>query len=204
LIRILLAQEGALLRAALIAFLSRETDFEVVGELANAKDLVPAIQEHQPDVAVLDFDLPGAEAVVTDLFGTPAAKACRFLVLMDRRHSVALSHNFLHHDGQLGFLTKGTAPGELLEAIRRLARGDTVLDPDLALAALTARHSPLTDREREVLEIAARGVPIAEIAGQLSLTVGTVRNYLSRSISKTGARTRIEAIRIAQDAGWIV
>ena len=202
-IRILLAQEGALLRAALIAFLSRESDFEVVGELASTKELVRTVQEHRPDVALLDFDLPGAESVVTDVLGSEPVKDCRFLVLMDRRHAAALGGSVVGHDGQFGFLTKGTAPGALLDAIRRLARGHTVLDPELALAALTARHSPLTDREREVLEIAARGVPIVEIAGQLSLTVGTVRNYLSRSISKTGARTRIEAIRIAQEAGWI-
>lgn len=202
-IRILLAQEGALLRAALIAFLSREPDFEVVAGLANAKELVNSVQEHRPDVALLDFDLPGADAVVTDVLGTPQVRGCRFLVLMDRRHSAAVGNSLGQHDGQFGFLTKGSGPGVLLDSIRRLAHGDVVVDPELALAALTARHSPLTDREREVLEIAASGVPIVDIAGQLSLTVGTVRNYLSRSISKTGARTRIEAIRIAQDAGWI-
>src|SRR5207302_2342058 len=133
------AQEGALLRAALIAFLSRESDFEVVGELANTKELVRTVQEHRPDVALLDFDLPGAESVVTDVLGTEQVKDCRFLVLMDRRHAAALGGSIVGHYGQFGFLTKGTAPGALLDAIRRLARGHTVLDPELALAALTAR-----------------------------------------------------------------
>ena len=201
-IRILLVLEQALLRAALAALLSQENDFDVVGEVTpGAVD--KAIRQHRPDVTVVSFPLPDGDGAATGSVSAVVPDDARCLVLMDRKYAVALSHSLADRNSKLGFLARDAGPEELRAAIRRIAQGVSVLDPTLAFAALQARHSPLTGREREVLQIAARGAPVMEIASQLSLTVGTVRNYLSRSIAKTGARTRIEAIRIAQDSGWI-
>lgn len=202
LIRILLAQRSALLRAALAALLCRERDMEVVAELSDGADWISVVRGHRPDITVLDDDLPGADEIIGRDAPDPLP-ACPILVLTDRRRSAALGRAVARRADRLGLIERGAPPEELLTAVRRLNRGEPVLDPELALAALTAQHSPLTDREREVLEIAALGLPVSDIADKLCLASGTVRNYLSRTITKTGARTRIEAIRIAQDAGWI-
>ncbi len=196
-IRLLLAQRNRLLCALLATFLSREDDFTVVGELGEDESLAASIRRRHPDVVVTDFDLLDSHPLDTRRAGN---RCCRYLVLMDHQHSMELRRS---QDSRLGFLPSEVRPQEVVEAIRRLVDGERVLHPDLAVAALTARNSPLTPREAEVLAIAAHGAPVREIADKLSLSAGTVRNYLSRGIGKLSARTRIEAIRIAREAGWI-
>lgn len=202
-IRILLAHDGELLRAAVAALLSKEADFAVVAQVAHGGDLVPAALRHRPHVIILDHDLPGAEILGYDRLWESIPVTCRMLVLLDSRRPAELEPPLLEHSDRLGFLSKTTSPARLVAGIRRVAAGETVLDAALAVAALRARRCPFTVREREVLALAADGLPPTEIAVRTCLSVGTVRNYLSRAMAKTAARTRIEAIRIAQEAGWL-
>jgi two-component system, NarL family, response regulator DesR len=202
-IRILLAHEGELLRAAVAALLTEEADFTVVAQLANGGDLVPATLRHRPNVIVLDYDLPGADLLEYGRLWELIPPTCRMLVLLDSSRPTNLASPLLDHSDRLGFLSKATSPARLVAGIRRVAAGETVLEPALAVAALRARHCPFTVREREVLALAADGLPATDVAARTGLSVGTVRNYLSRAIAKTGARTRIGAIRIAQESGWL-
>jgi len=203
LIRILLGHRGTLLRGALAAVLSFEDDLKVVGELARTDDVLPAAVRTRPDVVVLDLALPGTvpaadicAAVCQDL------PDCAVLIVLDRRYGAALEL-VARFVPRVGVIATETSPRHFIEGVRQIARGEPVIDGELAVAALTATDNPLTDREREVLRIAVHGAPVKDIAAELFLSTGTVRNYLSRILAKTGARTRIEAIRIAQDAGWI-
>jgi two-component system, NarL family, response regulator DesR len=125
------------------------------------------------------------------------------LILLDRQSGAGVSRSLARLAPRVGFLGTETSPYDLVESVRQMARGEPVLDAEVAVAALTADENPLTDRECEVLRMALDGAPAKEIAQRLYLSAGTVRNYLSRILAKTGARSRIEAIRIAQDAGWI-
>jgi two-component system, NarL family, response regulator DesR len=203
LIRVLLAMPGALTRGAMAALLGQQDDIDVVAESAQGPDTLAAATRHQPDVVVLHTDLPAANwrAVCAEL--SDSVPGSHVLVLVDVQLSGRVWRGFPRWASQVGFMVDEPPPARLVEAIRRLSHGDRVLDPELALAALIALDNPFTMRELEVLKLAARGAPASEIAGQLSLAIGTVRNHLSRIIAKTGARTRIEAIRIAQDAGWL-
>lgn len=203
-IRILLAHGGTLLRGALAAVLAKEDDLQVVAELAHADDVLPAAQRDRPDIAVLDYALPGA-ATIAGLCSRLAAAVpgCAALVTVDRRSSAAVGPELARLVPRVGLIATEASPAALVDSVRRLARGEPVLDIELAVAALTARDNPLTDREREVLRLARDGAPTKEIARRLYLSTGTVRNYLARIVMKTGARTRLEAVRIAQEAGWI-
>ena len=199
-IRTLLAVDGALIRGALAFVLTIEDDIDVVAELDRIEQVEPAIRSSRPDVAVVDSGLFGT--------GRPAESApryehpCPVLVLVDPRRPRALS-DALHARGRaVGFLGNDVTPQRVVDGVRRLARGEPVVDAELVVAALN-QESPLTPRETEVLEIAADGSPVVEIAARVGLSPGTVRNHLSRIAAKAGARTRIEAVRIARDAGWI-
>lgn len=203
-IRVLLGQRGTLLRGALAAVLSQEDDMTVVAEVQRADEVLATAKQDRPDVLVLDFELPGSVSVVKlcGMLGR-SLPGSAVLVLLDARASAGAGTELVRYAPRVGFIGTDTSPKELVDGIRRLARGEPVLDAKLAVAALTARVNPLTIREREVLRLALAGAPAKEIAASLFLSPGTVRNYLSRIIAKTGARTRIEAIRIAQEAGWI-
>ncbi|MEH1129979.1 response regulator transcription factor [Micromonospora sp. CPCC 206061] len=203
-IQVLLGQRGTLFRGALATVLSAEPDLTVVAELDRADDILPMAARERPDVAVLDASLPGP-VTVGELCPAlcQSLPACGVLIVLDRAASAGLGRSLARLAPRVGLIGIETSPGDLVESVRQLARGEPVLDAELAVAALTAGESPLTDREREVLRLAVDGTPPSEIAQALFLSTGTVRNYLSRILSKTGARTRIEAIRIAQDAGWI-
>jgi two-component system, NarL family, response regulator DesR len=204
-IRVLLGQRGRLVREALSAVMAAEDDLEVVAELSRADEVLPTARRDHPHVAVLDVALPGP-ITVADLCPTlcAALPACGVLILLDRQSGAGVGRSLARLAPRVGFLgTEETSPDDLVESVRQLARGEPVLDAEVAVAALTADENPLTDRECEVLRMALDGAPAKEIAQRLYLSAGTVRNYLSRILSKTGARTRIEAIRIAQDAGWI-
>ncbi|MEJ3748590.1 response regulator transcription factor [Actinomycetes bacterium KLBMP 9797] len=202
-IQVLLGQRGTLFRGALAAVLSAESDLTVVAEIDRTDDVLPIASQVKPDVSVLDAALPGS-IVITELCPMlcAALPTCGVLIVLDR-HAGGLSRTLAKLAPRVGFIGIDTSPDDLVEGVRQLARGEPVLDAELAVAALTAGDNPLTDRECEVLRMAVDGAPPKEIAQALYLSAGTVRNYLSRILSKTGARTRIEAIRIAQDSGWI-
>jgi two-component system, NarL family, response regulator DesR len=200
LIRTLLALDGALIRGALAFVLTTEDDIDVVAELDRIEQVEPAIQLSRPDVAVVDSGFFGT--------GRPAESApryehpCPLLVLVDARRPRALGGALRARSRIVGFLGNDVPPQRVVDGVRRLARGEPVVDAELVVAALN-KESPLTARETEVLEIAADGSPVVEIAARVGLSPGTVRNHLSRIAGKAGARTRIEAVRIARDAGWI-
>lgn len=203
-IRVLLGQRGTLFRGALAAVLTGQRDLLVVAKLADADLVLDAVLRERPQVAVLDGGLPGAATVVgvcRELHrGLPS---CRPLVMVEHGNGAGLSRSLIPLAPWLGLIATDATPPELVLAVRRLARGEAILDPELAAAAQAAAGNPLTERECEVLRLTRYGAPTKEIAKRLDLRVGTVRNYLSRGLTKTGARTPLEAIRIAQDAGWI-
>lgn len=198
-IRTLLALNGALIRGALAFVLTTQEDIEVVAEVERAEDIGTALRTQRPDVAVADVKLFGAGVLSA---GGASSGPPPVLVLVDPRRPKVLGDALRTRCQRLGFLGSDVAPERVVEAVRRLAHGGSVVDADLVVAALS-RDNPLTAREVEVLEIAAEGWPVVEIASKLSLSSGTVRNHLCRIAGKTGARTRIEAIRIARERGWI-
>jgi two-component system response regulator DesR len=207
-IRTILAHHGALIRGAIAFVLDIEDDIDVVAEADSYEEILDRALACRPDLVVLDLDLlphaagrsspdpPGLWALRHALAG------CQLLVLVEARRSSALGPMLAAQDSGLGFLAKDGPPERLVAAVRKVACGEPVLDPDLVVSALRTRN-PLTPRETQVLSVAASGVPVPEVADRLMLSPGTVRNHLSRVISKIGARTRIEAVKIAQDAGWI-
>lgn len=207
-IRTVLAQNGALIRGALAFVLDAEDDIDVVAEIGRFDELLDAALRHRPHVTVLDLDLipESAGRSSTDL---PTLWAMHrmlagssVLVIAEARQALMLGPMMASQQPGLSFLAKEGPPERLVAAVRKVAGGELMLDPELVVSALRT-NSPLTLREAQVLSVAAEGVPVQEIADRLMLSAGTVRNHLSRVIGKTGARTRIEAVRIAQDGGWI-
>ena len=199
--RILLVEPMSLFRAALAAVLSAEDDLEVVAELARITEAVLVAQAVRPDVTVIDLDLltNGHLAVVHQL--TETLPECAVVALAGPTMTEGTHQALKRH--VRGFVGKDTAPGQVAECIRQVAAGARFIDPVLAVAALAAPHNPLTVREQEILRVAASGLPSVEIGAQLHLSAGTVRNYLSAIMTKTGARNRLEAVHIAQEAGWL-
>jgi len=199
-IRTLIAEQSSLIRAGLVALLSSAGDIEVVAELERGDRVVPASRALLPDVAVLAADLPGTDGFATAQALHVELPSCHALIMSEQRDPSDLRRAAAAH--AIGFVVRDAPPDFITDAIRRVAKGRKVVDPDLAFAALNAVNSPLTSRELEALRLAAEGATTAEIAKDLCLSVGTVRNYLSRAITKTGARNRVDAIRIAVCAGW--
>jgi two-component system, NarL family, response regulator DesR len=191
-IRTLLALDGALVRGALSLVLAAEDDISVVAEVDRGDVVKSTILARSPDVAVVDLAL--AE-------GLPAAGTCPLLVLAEPRRAGNL-HRMLTPSRAVGILGSDVPPQRVVDGIRRLSRGEAVVDAELVMAALS-RDSPLTVRETQILDLTANGAPVAEVAGSLGLAPGTVRNHLGRIIRKAGARTRVEAVQVARDAGWI-
>lgn len=191
-IRTLLALDGALVRGALSLVLAAEDDINVVAEVDRGDVVKRTILARRPDVAVVDLDL---------VEGLPVAGTCPLLVLAAPRRAGIL-HTMLTPSRTVGILGSDVPPHRVVDGIRRLSRGEPVVDAELVMAALH-RDSPLTARETQILDLTAGGAPVAEVAGSLGLAPGTVRNHLGRIIRKAGARTRVEAVRMARDAGWI-
>jgi two-component system, NarL family, response regulator DesR len=200
-IRVLLAEDQAMVRGALAALLALEGDIEIIAEVSRGDEVVAAAEASQPDVALLDIEMPGIDGLEAAALLRRAVPACRVLILTTFGRPGYLRRAM--ESGVMGFVIKDTPAAELAVAIRRVAAGEKVIDPDLALAALGEGNNPLTSREREVLAASAPGASIAEIANQLSLSEGTVRNYLSEAIQKLDARNRVEAARIAEEKGWL-
>jgi two-component system response regulator DesR len=200
-IRVLLAEDQSMVRGALAALLALEGDVEIVAEVARGDEVVPAAVESKPDVALLDIEMPGIDGLEAAAALRRQLPSCRVLILTTFGRPGYLRRAV--ESGVAGFVIKDAPAAELAVAIRRVAAGERVIDPSLALAALGEGNSPLTAREREVLAASARGASIAEIAQTLYLSEGTVRNYLSEAIQKLDARNRVEAAHIAQEKGWL-
>ena len=200
-IRLLLADDQALVRGALAALLTLETDLTVVAEVARGDLVVPTALEVRPDVAVLDIEMPGLDGIAATAALRSALPACRVLVVTTFGRPGYLRRAM--EAGASGFLVKDAPAEHLADAIRRVHSGLRVVDPALAAETLATGESPLTGRERDVLVAARGGGTVADIARLLVLSEGTVRNYLSSAMGKTGARTRAEAVLIAEQRGWL-
>jgi two-component system response regulator DesR len=200
-IRLLLADDQALIRTALVALLSLEDDFEVVADVGRGDEVVNAVIEHRPDVALLDIEMPGLDGLAATAALSQQAPDCRVLILTTFGRTGYLRRAM--EAGALGFVVKDAPAEQLADAVRRVAAGERVVDPELAAATLASGPSPLTGRERDALVAARDGATVSDIAGRLFLSEGTVRNYLSSAIAKTGVRNRTEAIREADRRGWL-
>jgi len=200
-IRILLAEDQAMVRGALVALLSLEADMEIVAEVARGDEVLAAALAAKPDVALLDIEMPGCDGLTAAAQVHAQLPACRILILTTFGRPGYLRRAM--ESGVVGFLLKDAPAAQLSSAIRRAMAGERVVDPTLAVSALSDGVSPLTDRERDVLAAAAHGASIAEIAASLYLSEGTVRNYLSVAMQKLNAHNRIEAAHIAEEKGWL-
>ena len=200
-IRVLLADDQALVRGALAAMLSIESDIEVVAEVGSGDEVVPAAQRTGPDVALLDVQMPGKDGLTAAAELRTAMPGCRVVVCTTFGRPGYLARAMAA--GAAGFVVKDAPPEQLVEAVRRVHAGLRVVDPALAAESLASGASPLTEREREVLLAASDGGTVSDVARTLHLSEGTVRNHLSSAIGKTGARTRAEAARLAEDRGWL-
>jgi two-component system response regulator DesR len=200
-IRVLLAEDQAMVRGALTALLRLEEDLEVVAEVGRGDEVVPAALESQPDVALLDIEMPGGDGLSAARMLQHNLPACRVVILTTFGRSGYL--RLAMETGAVGFLLKDAPAAELAVAVRRVMAGERVVDPDLALSALSEGSNPLTRREREVLRASLRGASIADMATQFFLTEGTVRNHLSAAIQKLGAHNRMEAASLAEEKGWL-
>ncbi len=190
-----------MVRGALVALLNMEADIEVVAEVAGGNEILPAARKYQPDVAVIDVDLPGTDGITaTDLLHGELP-GIRTLILTSLGRPGLLRRALSAKVG--GFVLKDAPSRELAEAVRGVAAGRRVIDNDLALAAWDSPECPLSARELEVLRCAADGAEVVEIAAKLYLSPGTVRNYLTAATSKLSARNRVDAIRIATEDGWL-
>ncbi|MFG3497983.1 response regulator transcription factor [Streptomyces sp. NPDC047928] len=201
-IRVLLAEDMNMVRGALVALLNLEDDLEVVCELERGDEIVGAAREHRPDVAIIDIDLPGMDGLTAAGRLQEEQPDCRTLILTSLGRPGTLRRALTAQVS--GYLLKDAPPRELANAVRRVAAGQRVIDPQLALAAWGGTETPLTERETEVLRLAAEGAEAKEIAQRLHLSAGTVRNYLTTIVAKLNARNRVDAIRIAREAGWLL
>lgn len=200
-IRLLLADDQSLIRSALAALLELEDDFEVVAQVGRGDQVVAAARDGDVDVALLDIEMPGLDGLAAASALAAEVPSCRVLILTTFGRPGYLRRAM--EAGVLGFVVKDAPAEQLADAVRRVARGERVVDPALAAVTLAGGASPLTGRERDVLVAARDGATVGDIAGKLFLGEGTVRNYLSAAIAKTGVRNRIEAIRVADERGWL-
>ncbi|MCC5576061.1 response regulator transcription factor [Microtetraspora sp. AC03309] len=200
-IRVILAEDQAMVRGALASLLDLEPDIEVVGEAATGEEAVAVVARVRPDVALLDIEMPGMDGIAAAAEIRDRVPGCRVMILTTFGRPGYLRRAM--EAGAAGFLVKDSPARDLAVAIRRVLGGERVIDPGLAAAALSAGPNPLSQRERDVLAVAADGSTIADIARALHLSEGTVRNYLSSAIQKTGARNRIEAVQRSRLQGWL-
>jgi two-component system response regulator DesR len=196
-IRVLLADDQHLVREAIASLLGLEPDLEVVAQVARGDEVVAAVRAHRPDVVVLDIEMPGTDGlrVAESLPGQAIVILTSFGRPGYLRRALAA--------GVRGFISKDAPASELATAIRKVHGGGRYLDPELAASAMVAGENPLTERERDVLRLAADGATTGHIARELHLAEGTVRNYLSSAMTKLGASSRLAAIQVARDMGWM-
>jgi len=201
-IRLLLADDQALVRGALAALLDLEPDLSVVAEVGRGDEVTAAAVEAKPDVALLDVEMPGLDGIAAAKALREAVPTCRVLIVTTFGRPGYLRRAM--EAGASGFVVKDTPAKQLADAVRRVHSGLRVVDPMLAAETLATGESPLTDRETDVLRAARTGGTVADLAKELHLSEGTVRNHLSAAIGKTGARTRAEAVRLAESNGWLL
>ena len=200
-IRVLLAEDQEMIREALAALLSFEDDIEVVAQVGRGDEVTPAALASKPDVALLDIEMPGMDGLTAAAELSQASPGTKIVILTTFGRPGYLRRAM--EAGASGFVVKDSPADRLARTIRQVLSGQRVIDPELAAAALAEGASPLTPRERDVLVASQDGATIAEIAAALYLSEGTVRNYLSACIQKTGARNRTEALRVAEERGWL-
>ena len=200
-IKVLIAEDMHLIRGAIAALLGLEKDMEVVAELDRGDLIVSAALKTEPDVAVLDIGLPGLDGLTAAERLHEELPQCRVVILTGMSQPGNLLRALKVH--VRGFIPKDAPARTLADGIRRVAAGERVIDPGMVAAALETGASPLTAREADVLRAAEQGLSTDAIGLRLSLASTTVRNYLSNAIAKTGGRNRLDAIRIARDAGWL-
>jgi two-component system response regulator DesR len=200
-IRLLLADDQHLVRGALEALLSMEDDFEIVASVPDGAAAVAAASSLRPDVALIDVEMPVMDGIAATREICARTPSVRVMILTTFGRPGYLRRAM--DAGARGFMVKDASPDRLAQAIRNVYGGRTVVDPDLAVASLSSGVNPLTEREADVLRAAEDGRTVSDIANALHLSEGTVRNYLSAAIGKTGARTRAEAARVARDNGWL-
>jgi two-component system response regulator DesR len=200
-IRIVIADDQALVRGALAALLALEPDIEVVGVAADGAEALTMVGSLAPDVCLMDIQMPGVDGIEATRLLRAASPATRVLIVTTFARPGYLRSAL--DAGAAGFMAKDAPAEELADAVRRVHSGLRVLDPALAEESLFEGANPLSDRERQVLRLAADGRSAAAIASEVFLSAGTVRNHLSSAIGKTGAGNRAQAVRIAQDKGWV-
>jgi len=199
-IRVLIADDEAMIRSALAALLRLEDDIDVIGECADGPEAVAMAEKLQPDVCLLDLEMPGLDGVeVAERLRRTVATRC---VVVTRHARPGVLRRALG-SGVAGFLPKSRGAGEVAEVIRRVAAGGRYVDPEVAADALSDQRSPLTDRELDVLRAGRRGETTGQIARSLSLAPGTVRNHISAVLSKLHVATRQQAVLMAEEQGWI-
>lgn len=200
-IRVLLAEDQAMVRGALAALLNREQDITIVAEVARGDEVLAAAQSAAPDVALLDIEMPGASGLEAASALHTHLPTCKVLILTTFGRPGYLRRAM--EQGVVGFLVKDAPAAQLATAIRRAVAGERVVDPLLASAALSEGDNPLTEREQIILQLVRQGASNAEIASALVLTEGTLRNYLSIAMQKVNASTRAEAAVRAEQKGWL-
>jgi two-component system response regulator DesR len=200
-IRVLLAEDQAMVRGALAALLGLEPDIDVVAEAERGDETVRLAMSTRPDVALLDIEMPGGDGLAAAAELRERLPTCRVVMLTTFGRAGYLRRAI--DGGAVGFLSKDAPASELAKAIRAVMAGRRIIDPGLALTALSEGENPLTSREREVLAAAKSGATVADIAARLSISEGTVRNHLSVAIQKVGGRNRFEAARLAEQKGWL-
>lgn len=205
-IRVLLAEDQTMLRGALAALLELESDISVIANAPNGREALRLARQHAPDIVITDIEMPemtGLElaAALKDSAPSAGAKPPRIIILTTFARAGYLRRAL--DAGARGYLLKDSPASELAEAIRRVHAGLRAVDPALAAEAWNAEDDPLTDRERQILQRAGDGRTSADIAAELHLSEGTVRNYLSEAIAKLGAANRVDAARIARSRGWL-
>ncbi|HEX8008503.1 MAG TPA: response regulator transcription factor [Trebonia sp.] len=200
-LKILLAEDVAMVRGALVALIELEPDLKVIAAIERGDQIVPAALAHQPDIAIIDIDLPGLDGLSAAEQLHENMPACPILILTNLGRSGTLRRALAAH--VRGYLLKDAPAEQLATAIRDVAAGRRVIDPQLAVSTWEGAQNPLSPREHEVLRRAAEGAEPAEIAEVMHLSVGTVRNYLTMIVTKLNARNRVDAIKTAYDSGWL-
>ena len=199
--RVVVAEDMCIVRAALIALLKLESDIQVVGDASSGEDIIRLCRILQPDVAIIDIGLPGIDGIsVAASLGSELPSVCTLLLTGMARPGTLRKALEAQVDG---IVMKDAQPGELVSAIRAVSAGRRYIDSHLSYLAWESWDCPLTGRELEALRAVSHGLGVEEIADLLRLTTGTVRNYLTSVVSKLNARNRIDAIRIAREAGWL-
>jgi two-component system response regulator DesR len=200
-LKILLAEDVAMVRGALVALIELEHDMKVVAAVERGDDIVPHALIHLPDVAIIDIDLPGLDGLTAAAQLHEELPSCPTLIVTNLGRKGNLRRALAAHVS--GYLLKDAPPEDLARAIRTVAAGQRVIDPQLAMLAWESAENPLSTREHEVLRMAATGAEPGEIASAMHLSIGTVRNYLTTIVTKLNARNRVDAVRAALEAGWL-